>query len=128
MGSYFGGVISDGARAGGTSVVMSSGGTATFTGANTYTGLTTIQNYNLTLTGGDNRLSTSDSVTLNNGGVLHLGDSTGASNQTLSSLKVGTLGTTNRVVGGNATQISTLTINNATADVYQSYLGSGTPG
>jgi autotransporter-associated beta strand protein len=123
-GSIFGGVIQDGASVGGVSVTLAGGGTATFTGANTYTGLTIVQNYNLTLTGGNNRLSTSDAVELNNNGVLHLGDSTGASNQTVSSLTVGT-NTLNRVVGGNATQTSTLTINNSVADLYQSYLGSG---
>lgn len=112
----FTGVIQDGAVAGGTSVSFTSGGSATFTGANTYTGQTLVQNFTLTLTGGDNRLSTSDAVQLNNGGKLILGDTTGASNQTVTSLTIGTAASLlNRVSGGNATQTSTLTINNATA-------------
>ena len=126
VGSIFSGIIQDGASLGGVATLFYGGGSATLTGVNTYTGLTTLQNYNLTLTGGNNRLSVNDPVELNNNGVLHLGDATGASNQTLSSLIAGPLNTVNHVVGGNATQTSILTINNSTADVYQSYLGSGT--
>jgi autotransporter-associated beta strand protein len=132
--SNFGGVIQDGASTGGVAVTLAGGGTGVFTGANTYTGLTTIQNYTLTLAGGNSRLSASDPVFLNNSGKLILGNSSGASNQTVSSLTVGT-NTANWVRGGSATQTSTLTVNytnTAVADVFagtagaNAYLGSGT--
>ena len=124
----FGGVIQDGASAGGISVIVYSGATATFTGANTYTGQTLVQNATLILAGAGNTLSASDQVELNNGsgtgGVLQLGNVTGAANQILNSL-IGGAGTTNRVVGGNATQTSALTINNSAVDLFKGYLGSG---
>jgi fibronectin-binding autotransporter adhesin len=124
----FGGIIQNGS--GGVSVSITSGASATFTGANTYTGQTLIQNATLILAGTGSTLSASDQVELNmgtgTGGALQLGNATaGASNQTLSALIIGA-GTTNRVIGGNTTHTSTLTINNSAADAFQGYLGSGT--
>jgi fibronectin-binding autotransporter adhesin len=83
-GGVFGGVIQDGV--GGVALSQTSGGSATLSGANTYTGQTLIQNFGMTLSGGDNRLSRSTPVQLNNGGRLILGDASGASDQTVSSL------------------------------------------
>jgi len=128
--STFGGLIQNGSGGGGVAVTIANGATVTFTGANSYTGNTLVQNATLVLSSnGNNHLSVNDSVELNDGsgtgGVLQLGDSNGASNQVLTSLTMGA-GTTNRVIGGNGTNTSTLTVNNSAADLYQSFLGSGT--
>jgi fibronectin-binding autotransporter adhesin len=126
----WGGGIQDGASAGNVLVTIYSGASATFTGANTYTGQTLIQNATLILAGTGSTLSSVDRVELNNGagtgGVLELGNATlGGVNQTLGALIIGA-GAANRVISGNATQTSTLTINNSAADAFPGYLGTGT--
>lgn len=87
-------------------------GTLTLTGANSYTGGTTIKNGSLVLSGGNDRLATSGSVTLGDtstSGKLVLGDATNARNQTLAGLT--TTGAGGSVVGANATTTSLLTLN-----------------
>ena len=109
----------------GTGAITKTGaGIITITATNTYTGLTKINVGRIVLTGGDNRLATTGTIGLGQGansGVLQLGDSTGASNQTTTSLTITGTGT-DEVVGGNAS-VSTLTINNAAAVAYAGLLG-----
>ncbi len=96
-------------------VTKADAGTFIITGANTYTGTTRINNGRIILTGGNNRLSTSVPLQFGNSGnsgVLQLGDTSGASNQTVTGLTITGTGTANAIVGGAATQ-SILTINNA---------------
>ncbi len=110
------------------SLTKANASTLLITAANTYTGGTRINNGRIILTGGDNRLSTSGSVSLGNNanaGILQLGDATAASHQTVTALlRTSNLTTapSNRVVGGNAA-VSTLTINNATANNYDGSFG-----
>src|SRR5262249_8905735 len=73
---------------------------------------------------GDNRLSVQAPLQFGNNtnsGVLQLGDASGASNQTVTSLSILGTGAANAVVGGAAVN-SVFTINN-TANI----LGSGSP-
>src|SRR5262249_31143606 len=101
-----------------TAIVTKTGaGTLTITAPNSFTGGTKVSAGRLILTGGGDRLATAGSVTLGqgaNGGTLQLGDATGASDQTVASLLSAGSSGTNAVVGGS-TDVSTLTINNATA-------------
>ena len=100
-------------------------GTLTITGANTYTGLTRVRVGRIVLAGGDNRLSASGTIALGQNaqvGILQLGDAAAPSNQTTTSLVMTGSGTTNAVVGGNAS-VSTLTINNTSAVTYAGLLG-----
>ena len=112
----------------GTGALTKSGaGTLTITAANTYTGITRLNNGRVVLAGGDGRLSASTSLTFGNGansGVLQLGDANGASNQTVAGINVavGVTGTGNAVVGGS-TAISTLTVNNAGNSTFNQTLG-----
>lgn len=130
--STFNGIIQDGT--GGMSVVKSGGSVVTLSGANTFTGLFQINSGTVKLIGGDNRISTNGSLSLGNGttgtGILQLGDASAASNQTLTSLVItaGNSSLTNQITGGNATHTSTLTLNIATANLYQGLLGNGTAG
>ena len=106
-------------------IIKAGGGILTITAANTYTGQTKINVGRIVLAGGDNRLATIGTIVLGqntNSGLLQLGDASGASNQTTTSLTTTGTGTTNAVVGGNAS-ISTLTINNAAAVAYAGLLG-----
>src|SRR5204863_6405007 len=77
-------VIAD-PSSGSTSLLKSGAGTWVLAGANTYTGNTTIANGTLKLAGGNDRLPTSTSVTLgdggNNSGILELCDGGRARNQ-----------------------------------------------
>ncbi|MEY2905990.1 MAG: toxins and related Ca2+-binding domain [Verrucomicrobiota bacterium] len=57
-------------------------GTVTLSGANTYTGISTVSAGTLALSGGDNRLNVAGSVALSNGATLNLG----GFNQTLAGL------------------------------------------
>ena len=109
------------------SVTKGNPGTFIITGANTYTGGTTINNGTIILTGGDNRLSVNGGISFGsvaNAGTLQLGDSTGPSNQTVTSLTV--VGTSNlannKIVGGNAS-VSTLTVNLSADDTFVGTLG-----
>jgi fibronectin-binding autotransporter adhesin len=106
-------------------VVKTGVGTATFSGASTYSGSTDVRSGTLVLAGGNDRLPVGTMVTLGNtttSGVLQLGDATAASNQTLAGLLTSGTGTTNSVVGGNAAN-SVLTLNVATANAYGGFLG-----
>ncbi|MBW8837503.1 MAG: autotransporter-associated beta strand repeat-containing protein, partial [Burkholderia sp.] len=106
-------IATSGGNGGG--IVKSNAGILTITAQQVYTGGTKVNNGRLVLTGGNDRLATTGTITLGNGansGVVQLGDITGASNQTIAGLTVSGTGTANGFVGGNAT-ISILTINNA---------------
>lgn len=104
----FDGVIENGS---GSVVLTKSGaGNLTLNGANTFTGGTNIQNGQVIIGAGNNRLATGGIVTLgsvSNAGVLVLGDGT-ARSQTLAGLTTSGLG--GSVVGGAAAN-STLTLN-----------------
>ena len=105
-------------------------GTLELTGsANTYTGATTIGDGLVVVRNGDDRLPTGTSVTLGNGstyGVLQLGSSTGASNQTLAGLASLT-GAGDRVISGNSTSTSILTLSIATGiNVFNGTVGGST--
>ena len=111
-------------------LIKANPGTFIITGANTFTGGTTIRSGTLVLTGGDNRLAPTSAITLGNGTntnvTLQLGDASGPSNQTITS--VATAGTgTNFIKGGNAA-ISLLTLNNSTAKTFSGTIGSGVAG
>ncbi len=104
-------------------------GTGTFliTGANTYTGGTQINNGTIILGGGNNRLSASGAVSFGSGansGILQLGNASGPSNQTVTSLAA--VGTSNQaknaIVGGSAS-VSTLTVNLSANDAFAGTLG-----
>jgi autotransporter-associated beta strand protein len=85
-------------------------GNLTLTAANTYTGVTTIKNGTLALTGAANRLPITSAVVVGDTsttGKLVLGNTTAATNQTLASLA--STGSGGSVVGGN-TANSTLTL------------------
>jgi len=124
--STFGGIIQDGV--GQINLAKTTGGTLTLTGVNTYSGGTFVKNGTILLAGGaDNRILANSGIILGNGTTstakLQLGNAAGASNQSFSSLTV-TAGTTgvSSIIGGS-TNVSTLTINNPTADTYLGNLG-----
>jgi autotransporter-associated beta strand protein len=100
-------------------------GTLILSGANTYTGATTISNGAIQLTGGNDRLPVATSLTLGsstNSGKLILGDSGTARNQTVTGLTTAGTGTANAVVGAAAVN-SVLTVNNSTTSTYNGVLG-----
>lgn len=103
-------------------------GTLIITAANTYSGNTRINNGRVILSGGDNRLSVETALQFGsnaNSGVIQLGDSNGASNQTVTGLSItGNVNssTSNAIVGGNAA-ISTLTVNNSANVTWNQFLG-----
>lgn len=110
----------------GTGGILKNGaGTLTLTAANTYTGLTRVRQGRIALSGGNNRLAPAGTIALGQGaqaGILQLGDASGATNQTTTSLIVNGSGTTNAVVGGSSA-VSTLTVNNSAAVTYAGLLG-----
>ena len=142
--SIFGGVIQDGA--GQIAVVKSNAGILTFTGANTYTGGTTVNNGILVLSAKNgvqtNILSPSGAVILGAGtatvpspniGDLQLGDSSGPISQTVASIAENpyNTATTQKITGGyynasNPTAVSSLTVNTTTTDTYTGIIGNGT--
>lgn len=100
-------------------------GTWTISGANTYTGATTITNGTLSLAGGNDRLPVTTTVTLGNAqtsGILRLD----SRSQTLAGLLTSGTGTSNRVINGSATP-ATLTINNPLSQTFPGSLGGATP-
>jgi len=112
-GSTFDGVISDGGAAAG-NLILDGSSTVTLTGANTFTGTTIVNGGTLQLTGGDNRLSTSSSLVLNNG-TLALG----SINQTVLDLDINTSATIDfgsNVATLTATSISDLGSETITVD------------
>ncbi|MBK8091972.1 MAG: autotransporter-associated beta strand repeat-containing protein [Verrucomicrobiaceae bacterium] len=94
--------------------------------SSTYTGNTAVQNGLMILAGGLNdRIGTTGTVTLGDGttsGVLQLGDTSGASDQTLTGLSTSGTGTSNAIIGGAAAN-STLTVNQSTNTVFSGNLG-----
>lgn len=104
----FDGIIENGS--GSVALVKSGAGNLTLNGANTFTGVTTIQNGKIIIGGGNDRLAVGSALTLgsvSNAGVLVLGDGTNARNQTLAGLSSTGLG---GAVVGNAAANSTLTL------------------
>jgi autotransporter-associated beta strand protein len=141
--STFGGVIQDGT--GGVSLVKSNGATVTLTGANTFTGGTTVNNGKLVLAGGNNILAATGAVFLGsagspgiNDGTLVLGSSAGPINQTVASIaRTASNTATGQTIDGGYYSAATpgtfsnLTVNytnTSTPDAYVGFLGSGTAG
>ncbi len=112
--------------AAGTGAITKTGaGTLTITGAISLAGTTKVSAGRIVLSGGNDRLASVAAIVLGQGtgsGSLQLGDGSSASNQTTTLLTVSGTGTANAVVGGNP-ETSTLTINNAVADIYAGLLG-----
>ena len=101
-------------------------GSLTFQANATYTGATTVANGSLILGGGgNNRLTTSAALVLGagtNSGILQLGDAGGISDQTVGELSTSGSGTTNAIIGGNASA-STFTVNQSTTTTYAGGIG-----
>ncbi len=103
-------------------------GLLTLSGANTYTGATTVANGMLQVTGGDDRLPTATTVTLgdataNTSGKLILGDNSQSHNQTLAGILTAGTGGANSVVGAGPTN-SVLTVTVASGiDTFSGTLG-----
>ncbi|MEI6598249.1 MAG: autotransporter-associated beta strand repeat-containing protein, partial [bacterium] len=109
----FNGVIRDGytvapgvtstAYVGIINLIKTGTGTQTLSGANTFSGSTSVQAGILALAGADNRLSSSATVTLGSGsdsGFLQLGNSSAAISQQIAGLAISGSGANNAVVGG----------------------------
>jgi autotransporter-associated beta strand protein len=124
----FAGVIKNTGSSTSLALTKAGSGTLTLSGANTYGGATAIQSGKIVISGGDDRLPVGTTVNLGSSttsGVLQLGDSTGAFNQTLAGVHV-TAGTANAVVGGNAST-SVLTMNDNAGLTYSGLLGGTGP-
>jgi fibronectin-binding autotransporter adhesin len=101
------------------------GGTTTLDGTNTYTAGTFINNATLIL-GSTGSLSSSDDLAFgsSNNGTFQLGDSNGAANASLTNLVADSSSADgDKIVGGNSTSTSVLTINNSGADTFNGILG-----
>lgn len=103
-------------------------GILTLSGSGSYVGPTLIRNGGIAVVAGNDRIGVTSAVTLgdstaNTSGLLVLGNTGSARSQTVSSLTTVGSGTDNRVVGGHATNSSTLTINNSTTETYAGFLG-----
>ncbi|MCE9546643.1 MAG: autotransporter-associated beta strand repeat-containing protein [Planctomycetia bacterium] len=100
-------------------------GTLGLSGANTYSGATSIKQGTVALSAGNNRLPTGTTVILgegNNSGTLKLTSGGTARNQALAGLTTSGTGANNRVVGG-ASSNSVLTLNIADSDTFDGSLG-----
>lgn len=104
-----------GAGTGADGLIKSGSGTMTLNASSNYTGTTALQNgTTIASSGAANRLPATTALTLGfgvNSAILQLGDGSGASNQTLTSLATTGSGTTNAIVGGGNAIYSTLTVN-----------------
>jgi autotransporter-associated beta strand protein len=122
----FAGVITD--TAGTLTLVKNTSGNLLLKGVNTYAGATDIQGGILAIGSGNDRLPTTTTVTLGSGGssgklrLSELAGTPAAHNQTLAGLLTSGSGTSNRVVGGAATD-SVLTLNIAGSNTYDGFLG-----
>lgn len=118
--------IVDGTGTGADNLIKAGSGTMTLNASSIYTGTTALQNGSTILGGGAaDRLPTTTALTLGTGtnsATLQLGNGSGASNQTLTSLATSGTGTSNAIVGGNASN-STLTVNQATNTTFSGNLG-----
>jgi autotransporter-associated beta strand protein len=129
--SAAGTIIANGILSGSGGFIKAGPSNMILSGTNSYSGTTAIQNGSLILKGGDNRILTTSVVTLGlatptvTSGILQLGDSEGAVNQSITSIT--TPGNeSNKVVGGHSSN-STLSINNTTTVTYNgSFGGAGT--
>ena len=112
-----------------TTLVKSGAGTWILNSNETYTGGTSVQQGTLVLANTSNTLSSAGSVTLGSGannGILQLGTSVTATNQTVTGLAISGSGPTDAVVGGNSA-VSTLTFNGSGSNTFAGILGgSGT--
>jgi autotransporter-associated beta strand protein len=100
-------------------------GTLTLDGTTVYTNPTDIQGGTIIADGTVNNRMGTGSLNLGNGAasaVLQLGGVSGPSNQTVASLATAGTGTTNAIVGGNASY-STLTVNQSTTTQFEGNIG-----
>lgn len=117
-------VTGDISSAGG-SLIKAGAGVMVLSGTNSYGGGTSIQNGTVIAVGGVNDRLGSGGLSFGDvgkSGVLRLGDATGASDQTVTSLESSGFGTANAIVGGNAS-FSTLTVNQSAVTTYNGSLG-----
>lgn len=101
-------------------------GTLTLSGSSAFNGGLNVQNGTVALTTANNRIATSNVVTLGsgtNGGRLVLGSGLSGISQTIAGLTTSGTGS-NSVVGG-AASVSTLVINTAGTSTYNGTLGGG---
>ena len=111
---------------GGGGLIKTGVGSLTFMSSATYTGATAVVNGSLILAGGgNNRLSTAAALVLGSGansGIMQLGTAAGISDQTVGELSTSGSGTSNAIVGGNASA-STFTVNQNTTTTYAGGIG-----
>ncbi|MDP4646533.1 MAG: autotransporter-associated beta strand repeat-containing protein [Akkermansiaceae bacterium] len=121
-----------GAITGNLALVKDNTNTQVLSGANTYTGGTTVARGTLAL-GSGGSMAVTNTLILGaggNSGTFQLGDATAAVNTTVTSLSTSGTGNANAVVGGHGTNNSVLTVNSAdpTIDTYGGFLGDGVAG
>lgn len=119
--------IVDGTGSGADSLIKSGSGTMTLNASSTYTGTTALQGgTTIASSGAANRLPATTALTIGSGAnsaILQLGDGSGASDQTLTSLATTGSGTTNAIVGGGNATYSTLTVNQAGNTTFAGNIG-----
>jgi autotransporter-associated beta strand protein len=131
------GIIADGSLGGAITLIKTGAGTTTLTAANTYTGATTINQGTLALSGGNNRLATTGTLTFSGAtGTLDIG----ANSQTLSTIAFvpatasaatinGTGGTLNLngatiLIGGTANNVQSVNLTGLSNFNYNNALGT----